>query len=96
MNKISNEEAQAYSEVLSRSLTAMRYHCKDISSEQLFDLTDALRNLPIFIVSMKPWSADEYSRMYFIPYDEKWSNGKLDVLNLSLVDAFKQYIKSIV
>jgi hypothetical protein len=96
VNKISNQEAQAYSEVLSRSLTAIRTHCKDIPPDQLFDLTDALHNLPGFIISMKPWSSDEYNRMYLKPYDAKWHNGKTDILDLSLINVFKQHHNSIV
>ncbi len=85
----------AFAHVLKYVLCGMRSHAKDLSPEQIYDIMDAVHNIPD-VFSDNTWvKSNEYLKTYFEAYDSKWSGKPNDVLGISLRDEYNSIIKAI-
>ena len=59
--------------------------------EQLFDLGDAIHNIPEFLIRYGVWDDKQFRRLYLEPYDRKWAQTEKDFsLIRSLEYGFKR------
>ncbi len=66
----------AYHHMLCEVMLSLRAR-PTVGPDQLFDLADALHNVPEFLTRNRGWSEADFRRVYLQPYDDKWaSDGK--------------------
>jgi hypothetical protein len=65
--------ARAYLHLVHRAILFLRARSHDLPREQIFDLADALHNVPHFL-SASLWSDEDFRRRYLEPYDRKWAS----------------------
>jgi len=71
----SDRVTRAYLELLRRVLVFVRFRSsgnRRLSDEQLFDLMDAMHNVPTLLTGRDPYFTDENIRSALADYDAKW------------------------
>lgn len=81
---INEQLTQAYLELLRWVILGVRLRSRGenrLPDEHLFDLMDAMHNVPEFLVGTNAWFTPERMREYLMVYDERWSkNGGLNLI----------------
>lgn len=95
MIPMNNAESVAFAKVVQSGLLSLRIASKKVSPEQIFDLTDALHNVPDIFVGINRMEADDILRLYFDTYDTKWYGKDSDALGISLRNEYNLGIKGI-
>jgi len=95
MYPMSNSESIAFAKVIKCGLLSLRFASKKVSPEQIFDLTDALHNVPDIYMGVNSMNTEDILRMYFDTYDTKWYGKDVDALGISLRKEFDSVIKGI-
>jgi hypothetical protein len=72
----------------------LRKYSKNISLGQLFDLADALHNLPDMLTFGDRFDHVEFRRTYFRYYDAKWSKGAKGSAYFSLNEIFERALQA--
>jgi len=64
-----------YGDLLQHAFVYLRACAHSISSEELFDLADAMHNIASVITDYGSWTDDErYRELFLRPFDAKWGN----------------------
>jgi hypothetical protein len=68
---------RAYSDLLTHTFLFLRNTVltKEIESQMLFDLADALHNIPNILLDYGRWTDEtNFREVYLRPFDKKWAN----------------------
>ncbi len=87
---------RAYTDLLTRAIVFIRNTClspEGIDPQMLFDLADALHNIPDILLDYGRWTDDaKYRAGYLRPFDEKWSQRafSLEEFVQTMVDEYRR------
>jgi hypothetical protein len=95
MITVNTTDKIAFAKTLKTIMTRVRSCSKSISPEQMFELMDALHNVPDVFCDNKWIVTEKFISMYFDAYDKKWVGNRNDGLRLSLRRTFEEHKTSV-
>ena len=89
---ITSKEQKAFLGLLSHVILGLRQNSVNIGPQQLFDIMDAIHNIPGRVSGIANAIPDrEFLGLFFVPYDSKWYGKTDDRLGISLVHLYEYY-----